>query len=135
VLTRKSALATLVAAAFTVPLAACQRTSADTTTPALDQTAFERAVAAGGPVVVQFHAEWCPTCKQQEPIVKQILSDPKFAPFKLFVANFDSDKGAKQQLNVSTQSTFVVFKSGKEVGRSTGQTTRETIEATFAKAL
>jgi hypothetical protein len=36
---------------------------------------------------------------------------------------------------VSQQSTFVVFKGGKEVTRSTGQTTRPGIEAVFAQAL
>jgi hypothetical protein len=54
---------------------------------------------------------------------------------KLFVANFDKDTAAKKQLGVSSQSTFVAFKGGKEVGRSTGQTTRQALESTFAKAL
>ncbi len=101
----------------------------------LDQAAFDKAVAAGGPVVIQFHADWCPTCKQQQPIVAQIMADPKFKDVKLFVVDFDNEKAAKKALRVSSQSTFVVFKGGKEVARSTGQTTRGAIEATFAKAL
>jgi thioredoxin 1 len=100
-----------------------------------DQAAFDKAVAAGEPVVVQFHADWCPTCKAQAPIVSQILSDPKMKDVKFFVADFDKEKALKKALKVSTQSTFVVFKGGKEVFRSTGQTTRSAIEGTFAKAL
>lgn len=101
----------------------------------LDQAAFDKAVAGGGPVVIQFHADWCPTCKQQQPVVAQVMADPKFKDFQLFVADFDNDKAAKKALRVSSQSTFVVFKGGKEVARSTGQTTRAAIEGTFAKAL
>jgi len=100
-----------------------------------DKAAFDKAVAAGEPVIVQFHAEWCPTCRAQTPIVAELLRDPKMKDVKLFVADFDAEKDLKKALKVYSQSTFVVFKGGKEVGRSTGQTQRPVIEATFAKAL
>ena len=53
----------------------------------------------------------------------------------LFVADYDKEKDLKKALRVSSQSTFVVFKGGKEVARSTGQTKKEDLAATFAKAL
>jgi hypothetical protein len=56
-------------------------------------------------------------------------------PVQFFVADFDTEKALKKALRVSQQSTFVVFKGGKEVTRSTGQTTRPGIEAVFAQAL
>ena len=105
------------------------------TTVPFDQTAFDKAVAAGEPVIVQFHADWCPTCKAQAPLVSQAMAEPKLKSVTLFVADFDKEKALKQALKVSTQSTFVVFKGGKEVSRSTGETTRAAIDATFAKAL
>ena len=104
-------------------------------TAAFDQTAFDKAVAAGQPVIVQFHADWCPTCKTQTPLVAQAMGDPKMKDVTLFVADFDKEKALKKALKVSTQSTFVVFKGGKEVTRSTGETTQAAIAATFAKAL
>ena len=100
-----------------------------------DKAAFDKAVAAGEPVIVQFHAEWCPTCRAQTPIVAELLRDPKMKDVKLFIADFDAEKDLKKALKVYSQSTFVVFRGGKEVGRSTGQTQRAVIEATFAKAL
>ena len=53
----------------------------------------------------------------------------------LFVADFDTESALKKQLRVAQQSTFVVFKGGKEVGRSTGETDRAAIAALFDKAL
>jgi len=100
-----------------------------------EQAAFDKAVAAGGPVIVQFHADWCPTCRAQAPLVKQELAEPKMKDVKFFLANFDTEKELKKALKVSAQSTFVVFKGGKEVTRSTGQTTLGAIDTTFSKAL
>ena len=100
-----------------------------------DQAAFDKAVAAGGPVIVQFHADWCPTCRAQKPVVEQVLNEPAMKPVQFFIADFDTEKALKKALRVSQQSTFVVFKAGKEVTRSTGQTTRPGIEAVFAQAL
>ncbi len=100
-----------------------------------DQAAFDRAVAAGEPVIVQFHAEWCPTCKAQAPVVAALAAEPTMKAVKIFVADYDRERDLKKALKVTQQSTFVVFKGGKEVTRSTGQTQRAGIEAVFAKAL
>ena len=117
-----------------IPTLALPLLAAAATVP-FDQAAFDKAVAAGEPVVVQFHADWCPTCKAQAPLVAQVLAEPKMKSVTLFVADFDQEKALKKALKVSTQSTFVVFKGGKEVARSSGETTRGAIDATFAKAL
>ncbi|MEP7303865.1 MAG: thioredoxin family protein [Caldimonas sp.] len=99
------------------------------------KAAFEAAVAAGKPVVVDFKASWCPTCKAQKPIVDALLAEPKRKELTLFAADYDTEAALKQQLRVTQQSTFVVFKGGKEVGRSTGQTNRDAIAGLFDKAL
>ena len=41
------------------------------------------------------------------------------------MANFDTEKALKRALGVTQQSTIVVFKDGKEVARSTGDTQEE----------
>ncbi len=102
---------------------------------AFDQAAFDKARMAGKPVAVQFHANWCPTCKAQTGVVAQVLAEPGFKDLTLFIADFDNAKALKQQLKVTQQSTFVVFKGDKEVARSTGQTNKEAIAQTLGKAL
>jgi thioredoxin 1 len=104
-------------------------------TAAFDKAAFDKAVAAGEPVIVQFHADWCPTCRAQTPIVAEILREPRMKDVRFFIADFDTEKDLKKALTVYSQSTFVVYKGGKEVTRSTGQTDKAVIESVFAKAL
>ena len=104
-------------------------------TAPFNQAAFDKAVAASEPVVVQFHASWCPTCRAQAPVVAELANEPAMKSLKIFIADFDTEVALKRSLRVVQQSTFVVFKGGKEVARSTGQTQRAGIEAVFAKAL
>ena len=99
------------------------------------QAAFDKAVAAGQPVIVDFQASWCPTCKAQKPIVQSLMQEPKMKSVTLFSADYDTEQALKKQLRVAQQSTFVVFKGGKEVGRSTGETSKSAIAALFDKAL
>lgn len=99
------------------------------------QAAFDQAIAAGKPVVVDFAASWCPTCKQQKPVVQGLLKDAKRKTLTVFVADFDKEEALKKQLNVTMQSTLVAFKAGSEVARSTGQTGQAELAALLDKAL
>ena len=100
-----------------------------------DKVQFDTALAQGKPVIVDFSASWCPTCKAQKPIVEALMKEKKLEPVTLFVADYDQETALKKQLGVTQQSTFVVFKAGKEVGRSTGQTQKQAIADLFDKAL
>jgi thioredoxin 1 len=100
-----------------------------------ERAQFEAALAQGKPVVVDFAASWCPTCKAQKPIVERLLRDGRRKDLTLFLADYDTETALKQRLGVTMQSTFVVFKGGKEVGRATGQTDARAIAALFDKAL
>lgn len=97
--------------------------------------ALDKALAGGQPTIVFFHADWCPTCKAQQPLVQELLKEPRMKNVTVFLADYDKEKALKKTLRVSSQSTFVVFKAGKEVARSTGQTNKDDLAATFAKAL
>lgn len=99
------------------------------------QPAFDKALAAGKPVVVDFAASWCPTCKQQKPIVQSLVDDTKRKSLTVFVADYDKEVALKKKLNVTMQSTLIAFKDGKEVARSTGQTDKAELAALLDKAL
>jgi thioredoxin 1 len=90
-----------------------------------NQAQFDSMRAAGNPVAVVFHANWCPVCRAQAPLLKELSQAPELKALTLFVADFDTEEGLKKSLRVSTQSTVVVFKDGKESARSTGDTQRD----------
>ena len=97
--------------------------------------AFDKALAEGQPVVVDFAASWCPTCRAQKPIVQGLLKEDKRKALTVFVADFDTEDVLKKQFRVTTQSTLIAFKGGKEVARSTGQTDKTELGALLDKAL
>jgi thiol-disulfide isomerase/thioredoxin len=100
-----------------------------------DHAKFAAAMARGEPVVLDFAASWCPTCRAQKPIVQSLLQEDRRKALTLFLADYDTEVALKKQFGVTQQSTFVVFKGGKEVGRSTGQTQKQAIAELFDKAL
>lgn len=100
-----------------------------------DQAKFDAAMKSGAPVLVEVHAPWCPVCKKQTPILSELSAKPKFAKIARFEVDFDSQKSLLKTWNVQKQSTLIVFKSGKEVDRSTGVTDPAKLEELLAKAL
>jgi thioredoxin 1 len=100
-----------------------------------NQVQFDSMIAAGKPVAVVFHADWCPTCRAQAPLLKELTQTPELKGVTLFVANFDTEKALKKSLGVTQQSTVVVFKDGKESARSTGDTQRANLAAVLRRAI
>jgi len=100
-----------------------------------NQAQYDATIAAGKPVAVVFHADWCPTCRAQAPLLKELSQAPEFKGLTLFVANFDTEKTLKQSLGVTKQSTVVVFKGGKETARSTGDTQQASLAALLHHAI
>lgn len=95
----------------------------------------DTAIRAGGPVLVHVTAPWCETCQAQKPIVAELLAKPDFKALKKVDIDFDSQKDILAKLRVTTQSTMIVFKNGKEIDRQVGQTDPAEIETLFRKAL
>lgn len=102
---------------------------------AFDQAVFDALQKEGRPVLVTIHADWCPTCKAQEPILGELLKTPELQAITALRVDFDQQKAVVKAFKVQYQSTLIVFKGGKEVGRSTGDTKKDSIAALLKKAL
>jgi thioredoxin-like negative regulator of GroEL len=122
----------VAAAAFTAGLISSAWAS---TAAPFSEDAFKAAQASGSPILVEIHAEWCPVCKAQDPILQKLTADPKFKDLKIFRVNFDEMKPVVRQFGAQMQSTLIVFKGGAEQGRSVGDTREASIASLLDKSL
>ena len=100
-----------------------------------DQASFDALQAQGKPILVMVQAGWCPTCRAQKPIVEGLLKTPELASINALRVDFDKQKPVVKAFKVQLQSTLIVFKGRKEVGRSTGETRKDAIAALLMKAI
>lgn len=82
------------------------------------ETAMKEAGNAGKTIVLHFEAKWCSTCRRQDPILKDLLEKKTFADFVAFKVDFDAASALRSEYSVTRQSTIIVMKGWKEVGRS-----------------
>lgn len=99
-----------------------------------DKSTFDSLQGAGKPVVIHVYADWCPTCKQQAPIISELVSGAPFKDYTVLKVNFDTQKDVVKALGVGSQSTLIVYQGKKEVARSVGDTSKDSIAATLRKA-
>jgi thioredoxin 1 len=100
-----------------------------------DDAAFKAAQAAGKPILVQVHADWCPQCAAQRPIIANLIKTDKFKDLVIFNIDFDTQKDLVRKFNAMRQSTLIVFKGANEVDRSAGATQAGPITDLLSKAL
>jgi thioredoxin len=133
ILTRRFFNGAVVAAALATASVATAA-SANTAIP-FSAEAFKAAQAAGQPILIEIHADWCPTCKAQMPILDKLTAEPKFKDLKIFRVDFDSMKPAVKAFGARMQSTLIVFKGSAEQARSVGDTREASIAALLDKSL
>ena len=133
IMTRRFLNGALVAGALAVAVSFAP-SWASTAAP-FSMDAFKAAQASGSPILVEIHADWCPTCKAQNPILDKLTSAAKFKDLKIFRVDFDAQKPAVKEFGAQMQSTLIVFKGTAEQGRSVGDTKEASIEALLNKSL
>ena len=99
------------------------------------QQEFDQLTKEGKAVVLDISATWCPTCKQQKPIIDGLMKQPAYKDVTLMTIDFDSAKPTLKSFKVNMQSTLVAFKGHKEVGRSVGDTTPAGLEGLVKKTV
>lgn len=71
------------------------------------------------PVLVDFHAEWCPPCKAMAPALDLVATEMK-GKVKITKVDVDANPEATQTYGIQAMPTLLMFKGGKEVARKMG---------------
>jgi thioredoxin 1 len=87
---------------------------------------FEEINQLAYPVFVDFWADWCPPCRMMHPVIRELAGQyqGKILFRKL---NTDFYKGIAAKMNISGIPTYILFKDGKEIWRSTGAMSKNKI--------
>jgi thioredoxin-like negative regulator of GroEL len=97
--------------------------------------AFQAAQAAGRSILVEVHADWCPVCQRQKPILSGLGAEPTFAGVLRLVVDFDTQKDVLRTFRVTQQSTLIAFKGTAERARSVGDTNAASLRALMQSSL
>ena len=114
-------------------LLASSLSQALTVTP-YSPAALAAAQKSGEPLVLHFHAPWCPTCRAQDKAFESLKADPSLK-LTLMEADYDTEKPLEKQLRVNAQSTLIVYHGATERTRSTGETDAAKLKALLQAAL
>jgi thioredoxin 1 len=106
-----------------------------------NKTGFDKAIADGKIVFLNFYANWCPTCRVEAPIIDSGFNSLQTSNIVGFRVNFkdsDTDKDEEflaKQFNVPYQHTKIFLVNGKEIDRYPNQWSKESFDKAFNKVL
>ena len=86
-------------------------------------------------IAVVVHAEWCSTCRAQEPALNQVRKLPEYREFEYFRVDFDTQKDVMASLGIPVRSTILIFKGKDEVGRLVAESSYDAIKDLFSFGL
>ena len=85
-----------------------------TTTKVSDDSFETDVLNAGGPVLVDFWAEWCGPCKMIGPLVDSVASDTE-GTAKVGKVDVDTEQELARTYNIQSLPTIAFFKGGEVV--------------------
>ena len=89
-------------------------------------------IPSSGLVLLDFTAQWCPPCRQLEPVLESIGH-----AYQLPVVAIDVEveRDLAQRFGVKSMPTVVLWRDGREVGRMVGARPRAFVAGMVARAL
>jgi len=120
---------------FTLALLATSSMVAAGAPEPYDQAAFKAAQAAGKSIIVEIHADWCTECKVQNTVLNKLSDQPAYAGLVRLRVDYDRQKDIVKEFKARHQSTLIVYRGDKELGRAVGITSEEQIRALVEKVL
>ena len=79
------------------------------------------------PVLVDFWASWCMPCRMLAPTIEK-LAEENQGNLKVCKLNTDENQNISAQYGIQGIPTLIIFKEGKEVGRTVGVMSKEKLQ-------
>ena len=89
---------------------------------------FEELIQSDIPVLIDFYADWCGPCKTLGPIIQQVKNDMGEA-VRIVKIDVDANQAIAGKLNVMSIPTIMIYKKGKQMWRTAGVQSKQTIIA------
>ncbi len=80
---------------------------------------FENILNSKEICVCDFSASWCGPCRMMAPILEDV-SDKYKRKYYFYQIDIDSAEELAEKFSVEVVPTIIIFKNGKEIGRTTG---------------
>ena len=98
----------------------------------VDGTSFDREVlAADGPVLVDFWAEWCMPCHAVAPVLEKIAAEHDL---KLVKVNYDQEQELAYRYGVQSIPNIILFDDGVPKAQTTGARPQTALEQALGLA-
>lgn len=79
------------------------------------------------PVLVDFWASWCMPCRMLAPTIEKLAEENR-DKLKVCKLNTDENQNIAAQYGIQGIPTLIIFKEGKEVGRTVGVMSKEKLQ-------
>lgn len=107
----------------------------DAASPSVSEAAVARLIAeAPLPVVAEFRAPWCGTCRLLAPSLQK-LARAEAGRLAVVTVNLAEEAAAAARHGVTSLPTTLVFREGAEAGRIVGLRSHDRLTAEIAAAL
>ena len=103
-----------------VPLAAQSK-------EAFTEARFAALQAEGALILVNVHADWCPTCQAQQEVLSAFPESFPNTELSILTVDFDNQKDWVRHFGAPRQSTLILFLGEERVWFSVGETREEEI--------
>ena len=98
----------------------------------VNESTFDQEVLrSGGPVLVDFRAEWCMPCHAVAPVLDRIAADHNL---KLVEVNYDEEQGLAERYDVLSIPNMILFENGEPKAQAIGAQPKSALERALGLA-
>ena len=97
----------------------------------INEDSFDSFIQSGEPVMVDFYATWCESCKAMMPILEKIVAENE--NIKIAKVDIDENRGLVEKYGLKSIPTLMVFQKGELKETSIGRIPKDKVLELLSK--